>query len=277
MSLPARRCGAARAGPALAAVALALALAAGAGGCVRRIPPPDLSSDPAELLAAVKAAQAGAARVEGRARVAVEAPEGAGGVEQYLAAEKPGRVRVESYDFFGNVLSVLAVDGGELRLYDAKEKVFYRGPATAENIGRLVPVALPPEALATLLCGSAPLLDGEPVSAVPGNGTWVLTLRRGAVRQVLEIGPGAAVISSRLRRDGPDGPAPTGLEADFSDFKARGGVRVPTGVEARAPVSGVSLSLRWKELAVNAPVDPALFTLAPPLGSRLVDLGPAGP
>jgi hypothetical protein len=184
---------------------------------------------------------------------------------------------VESYDFFGNVLSVLAVDGGELRLYDAREKVFYRGPATAENIGRLLPVALPPEALATLLCGSAPLLDGEPVSAAPGDGTWVLTLRRGALTQVLEIGPGAAVVSSRQRRDGPDGPVPAGLEADFSDFKDRGGVRVPTGVEARAPVSGVALSLRWKDLTVNAPVDPALFTLEPPQGSRLVDLDRGAP
>ena len=258
----------------LAAAAVA---AAALAGCHLRRPPPDLSADPAALLAAVKAAQDAVRGVEGRARVGVDAPGGGGAVEQYLAAEKPGRVRVESHDFFGNVLSVLAVDDGRLAVYDAREKVFYRGPATRENVGRLVPVALSPEELATLLCGSAPLLDGQPVSAIPGDGVMVLTLRAGGLTQVLEIGAGAAVVSSRLRRAGPDGPAPAGLEADFSKHRLHAGLSLPTEVEARAPVSGVSLALHWKALTVNGPLDPGLFRLDPPRGARIVDLGDGAP
>ena len=265
--------------PASAALALGSALAAALAlaGCHPRRPPPDLSADPAELLAAVQAAQASARSVQGRARVAVDAPGGAGTVDQHLAAEKPGRLRVESHDFFGNVLSVLAVDGGELALYDAREKVFYRGPATRENVGRLVPVSLSPEELATLLCGSAPLLDGQAVAADPGDGVMRLTLRRGDLTQVLEIGAGAAVVSSRLRRAGPDGQVPVGLQADFSAHKPRAGASFPTDVEARAPVSGVALSLHWKELTVNGPLDPGLFRLDPPRGARVVDLAADAP
>jgi len=270
-----RRAAAARA-PGLAALVAGAACAALAG-CHPRRPPPDLSADPVELLAAVRAEQARARTVQGQARVSVESKAGSGGVDQFLAAEKPGRVRVESLDFFGNVLSVLAVDGPELTLFDAKEKVFYRGAATRENVARLVPVPLSPEELATLLCGSAPLLDGDPVSAAPGDGVMVLTLRRGALTQVLEIGAGAAVEASRTRRDG-GGDAPALLDADFTDLRTgatRGGLRLPTDVATRAP--GVSLALHWRELTVNEAVDPALFRLAPPPGARVVDLDAAAP
>jgi len=265
--------------PALAAaVLLAAAALAGCHPRLPALPPPaDLPADPADLLAAVRAAQDAARGVEGRARVGVDAPGGGGAVDQFLAAEKPGRVRVESYDFFGNVLSVLVIDDGRLAVYDAREKVFYRGPATRENVGRLVPVALSPEELATLLCGSAPLLDGQPVSAEPGNGVMVLTLRRGDLTQVLEVGAGAAVVSSRLRRAGASGPVAVGLEADFSRHRPHAGLSLPSDLQARAPASKVSLSLHWKALAVNGTLDPALFRLDPPKGARVVDLAGDAP
>jgi hypothetical protein len=210
--------------------------------------------------------------------VGVEGPDGQGGLEQFLVAEKPGRIRVESYDFFGNVLSVLAFDGGRLALFVAQQKVFFRGPATPENVARLVPVAVTPEALATLLGGSAPLLDGAPVSAVPGDGVMVLTLRQGDLEQRLEIGPGAVVVASRIWRLLRGGDfAPAGLHADFSVHRSRGGARVPTDLSARDPGAKVALTLHWRELTVNGPVDPGLFTLSPPAGARLVDLAPAAP
>ena len=228
----------------------------------------------------MRAAQDRVRSVEGRARVGLDGPDGKGGVEQFLAAEKPGRVRVEVYDFFGNVLAVLAVDGGRLALFDAREKVFVQGPATPENVARLVPVALTPEALATLLCGSVPLLDGAAVSAEPGDGVMVLTLRSADREQRLEIGPGAAILSARERRltsalEAPGAPAL--LDADLSVHRTRGGARVPTDVSARAPQARVALELHWRELTVNAPVDPALFRLAPPAGARIVDLAAAAP
>ena len=89
---------------------------------------------------------------------------------------------------------------------------------------------------------------------------------------MLEIGAGAAVVSSRLRRAGPDGLAPAGLEADFSRHRPHAGLSLPTDVEARAPVSGVSLSLHWKELTANGALAPGLFHLDPPKGARVVDL-----
>jgi hypothetical protein len=210
------------------------------------------------------------ARVQGTARVAVDGPDGAGGVDQFVAAERPGRLRVESHDFFGNVLSVLAVDGAALVLYDARARVYYRGAATAANVARLVPVALPPEDLVTLLCGSAPLLDGAAIDATPVDGALRLTLRRGAALQRVDVGAGGVVLRARASLDGA-----VGLEVELSGHRPRGGASLPTEVTARVPGAGLALALRWKEVEVNGPLDPDLFRLAPPEGARIVDLEPA--
>jgi hypothetical protein len=246
-------------------------------GCHPRRPPPDLSLDPAQLLEAVKAAQARVVSVQGRARVGVDSPGGSGGAEQFLVAERPGRVRVEAYDFFGNVVALLAVEDGRLALYDARQRTFMRGAATPANLARLVPVPLAPEELVTLLCGSVPLLDGPAVAAEAGDGVVVLTLRQGDLLQRLEVGPGAAILASRVRRLTAGGEVPAGLEAEFSVHRTRAGLRLPTDLSARLPQADVALTLHWRELEVNRPVDPSLFRPDPPAGARVVDLDPPAP
>jgi hypothetical protein len=259
--------------PAGLAAGAALVLAA----CHPRLPPPDLSLDPAVLLAEVRAVQARVTGVQGRARVGVDSAEGSGGADQYLVAERPGRVRLEVRDFFGNVVALLAVEDGRLALYDARARTFTRGRATPANLARLLPVALAPEPLVTLLCGSAPLLAGEAVAAEPGDGHVLLTVRAGDLVQRLEIGPGAVVQASRVRRVTAGGEVPAGLDAEFTVFRTRGGQRLPTDVAVRAPEAGVALSLHWRELTANEPADPSLFRLDPPAGARVVDLDPSPP
>jgi hypothetical protein len=65
-----------------------------------------------------------------------------------------------------------------------------------------------------------------------------------------------------------------GLEVELSGHRPRGGVALPTEVKAGAPGARLALSLRWKEVEVNGPLDPALFRLDPPEGARIVDLEP---
>jgi len=255
---------------AAAGLAVALALA----GCARRAPPPDLSLDPAALLAEVRAAQDRVRTVQGTARVTLEGPSGGGG-EQFLAAERPGRLRVEVRDFFGNVVGLAAVDGGVLALYDARAQVLYRGAATAGNLARLLPLRAEPGALVDLLCATAPLLDGAPVAAEPGDGRVFLTLRRDDREQVLEVGPGAALLSARTRRPVLGDEAPAEVDVTFRGLHQAGGVPFPDRVEAR--LAGGAFTLRWRDVDVNGPVDPALFRLEPPRGARVVDLDGLAP
>ena len=253
--------------PRSAALVAALALAA----CHPRRPPPDLSRDPAPLLAQVRQAQARVQRVSGEARVKVEAKglRTAVTVREFIAAEKPDRLHVEVLDFFGNVGAVLVASGGRFQLYDAKERVFYQGEATPENLARLVPLPLPAEDLVTILCGSAPLLDA-PVEVEVRGGALVLSLESDGRVQEVRVGEGAAVERMSISAVPPGaGPA---YSVDLDGFRPLKVGRFPGEVRLRADDPRVRLDLRWGEVAVNGSLEDVRFTLEPPRGARVVDL-----
>lgn len=248
---------------ALAALVLAL------GGCRPRVPPPDLSLDPAALLAQVQASQGRVRAVRGEARVAVDAQGQSGTVSQFLAAEVPDRLHLETLDFFGNVAAVLVAADGRFSLYDARSKVLYRGEATPENLARLVPLPLTAGELVRILCGGAPLLDGRPTAAEPGSGHVALTLEAGPWAQVLRVGPGAAVERSWRT---VEGGGPGEYDLAFGAFSPAGEGRFPSEVKLRSERPRVRLELRWREVEVNPALEPGLFRLDPPRGARVVEL-----
>ena len=264
--------------PRLAGVALAAA-AASLAGCPR-VPPPDLSRDPATLLAEVRAAQDRVRRVRGSARVRIDAPEVSGAVNEFVAAEKPDRLRLETHDFFGNVAAVLVAEGSRLAFYDARQRLYYRGEATVQNVSRLLPLALPPEELVVVLCGSAPIVAGEPLEVEVRGSHLLLTLRAGATGQQLAVGEGAAVEASRVRQlpplaDVAAAKTAPAYDLEFGGFRRRGAVRFPRNLELSAPAARLRVELAWKEdLELNGAIEPSLFRLAPPRGARVIDLEP---
>jgi outer membrane lipoprotein-sorting protein len=252
------------------------ALALAAAACPRGGVSPDLAADPAALLQEVKARQAQVRSVQGTARVRIDAPGMKGTVTELVAAEKPARVRLETLDFFGNPAAVLVADGDRFGFYDARSRTYYRGDATAENVSRFLPVVLPPEELVTILCGSAPLLPGRALEAVPRDGRVQLVVGAGEVGQQLVVGERLAIESSRVRRAAADPAAQAAFyDLDLEDFRPRAGVRFPTQVRLDAASANARLRLAWKDdLEVNARLDDGLFALAPPRGAKVVDLPP---
>ncbi len=249
-------------------------------GCARRAPPPDLSRDPRELLRSVRAAQDKIRNVQGSARVHIDSPrmKVPGGLQEFVAAEKPDRLHLETLDFFGDVAAVLVASGGRFALYDAKERVFYRGAATPENVSRFLPVVLPVEELVTVLCGSAPILPGQPVSVEPGDGALLLTVADGPVGQQLAVGELASVSSSRVRRltrdpagrEAQDAPA---YDVELNLRRHRAGVVFPQELKLIAPSAHSTVELTWDDdLAINGRIDPRVFEMNPPAGARVVEL-----
>ena len=258
----------------LALLATLLALSA-LGGCPR-VPPPTLSRDPGALLDQVAAGQRRVQRVSGRARVKVTSPSLSGTVTELIAAERPDRLHLETLDFFGDPAAVLVAADGRFALHDARGKVFYRGPATPENVSRLLPFDLPVEELVTILCGSAPLLPGTPLEVGTQDGLVLLTIGQGEVGQRLALGEQATVVWSRLRRDAPPGSAPEvvnpGYDLAFDHFVERGGVRFPNAVDIDAPAGKARVELSWRDVEVNGAVNRGLFQLVPPPGVQVVAL-----
>jgi hypothetical protein len=251
----------------LARLASLAALAASA--CAPRVPPPDLSVEPEPLLAQVRAAQAKVRSVRGEARLSVESDAASGAAAQLVAAELPASLRIETLDFFGNPIAVLATSGGRFALWNGREKVFYRGPATPENLALLVPLPLAAEELVAILCGTAPVPAGaRAVSATPGRGfvTLELALEDGR-RQVLRVGAGALVERSEVQ----------GAGGYRLRFEQRGleesAPRFPAKVTLASDTPRVSLELTWREAEANVSHDPAFFRIEPPRGARVVELG----
>lgn len=251
---------------ALALVALA------SSACVKRAPPPDLSPDPVELLAQVERTQARVDRVGGEARVRLESPRGGGTATQFVAAERPDRLRLELLDFFGNPAAVLVADGGRFSLLDLRAGVFYRGAATPQNIGRLVSLPIPAGDLVLILCGAVPIASGRAVAVEPGDGVLRLTVEGADRRQRLDVGAGAAVVSSTTEPL-PGVPLPAGTySVAFDRFRDRAGRPFPGQVRVESRAAGVKLRLDWKEIEVNGVLPEGSFALAPPKGVRIVDL-----
>jgi hypothetical protein len=198
------------------------------------------------------------------------AGEGGAAVPAFVAAEKPDRLRLEALDFFGNPVAVLVAADGRLAIYDARERAFYRGAATPANVGRLVPVALPPAELVALLCG-APPLAGEAVEAAPGRGHVTLDVRDGARRTTLRVRAGAAVEWADVRD--PRG----GYEVAYGEPRSAEGALLPGDLVLSAGDAGVRVEVVWVDFAAEARLDPALFRLDPPPGARVVDLDAGEP
>jgi outer membrane lipoprotein-sorting protein len=255
----------------LARGALLLSLAV-AAACARRAPPPDLSPDPAALLAEVERTQARVQRVSGEARVKILSPGGDGTVTQFVVAERPDRLRLDTLDFFGNPAAVLVTDGGRFALLDLRKGVFFRGAATPENLARLLPLAIPAEELVLLLCGAAPIAAGRPTAVEPGDGVLRLTVEAADRVQRLDVGAGAAVHASTVSALPGLSPRPARYDVTFGRFRDRAGRPFPGTVRLEAPGSGVRVDLSWKEIEVNAVLPEGSFTLAPPPGARIVDL-----
>ncbi len=249
--------------------ALLLSLAA---GCIpRAVPPPDLSLDPAQLLAQVRSAQARVHSVQGNARLYVRSPSFTGMVGQFVAAERPDRLRLETLDFFGNQAAVMVADGARFALYDAHARTVYVGAPTPANLARLAPIAMRAEDLVSILCGAAPILDGTPIAAEPARRAVRLRIEAGARTEEITVGAGAQVERARML-----GREPGAFEVSFSERAPVEGVPFPQSVTL-ASDHGVRVELEWKDAEVNRTLDPALFRLEPPRGARVVELGDGSP
>ena len=225
-----------------------------------------------ELLRLTSAAQDQAATLQGDGKLRVESPQGRGTVSAFLAASRPGLLRVEMFDFFNRPVAVLVTDGQRFGLLQAQENKYYQGPATPQNLSRFLPVALPSPELVSVMLGKVPLLVPERMTLTldEKEGLYVLTLRRGAVSQVLHIHPRYL----RVVRSEVHGAAAYGLE--YGDFKEHGPLVFPHEVKLVASTADTSLGLRYTDITLNQPPDLTLFDLTAPEGVPVIELGQGG-
>lgn len=241
-------------------------------GCRPHVPPPDLSLDPGELLAQVKAGQARSQRVQGEAKTRIRTARGSGTIRSFAAAERPDRVHLEQLDFFGNPNLVLVTSGGRFWLFDRLKNVLYRGTATPRNLSRLVPIPLSAEDLVAILLGTAPVPEDAAAAGARQDGAR-LYLRLTQADVIEELWVAAHAVVERADRQVAGGAGPGSFRIDLTGHEERGGAWFPRKVSIDSEPAKVGVDLSWTEVEVNGVLDPRLFAPLAPHGARVVEVG----
>jgi Domain of unknown function (DUF4292) len=233
---------------------------------VRNVQAPDATA----LLAEVDAVDSRVTGIQSQAKAHVEGPGGKGNVTAFVAAAAPSSVHLEVLDFFGRPSGILVSDGARFALFRSEPGVWLQGPATAENVGRLIPVELPPEQLVSMLLGRAPrLADAHPELAVDAEANaFRITLREGQRSQELWVDPQRKrVVRSRLS-------GPGGYELAFDEFEDVRDVPFPRKLSFTGSASVV---LRYTDPRLNDTPAPSLFNATPPPGAPVEQVGALRP
>jgi hypothetical protein len=222
--------------------------------------------DPAFVIRTLRHRDALVRSLAGEGRLSLDSPEGSGTLRVAVEVARPDRIYLESADLFGTPRGTFATDGERFAFYRPDEKVFVEGPATAEAIGRFLPVDLAPEELADLLLATFPILDGEARMEVdPDASAYVIVISAPEGRQRLTVGTRDLRLISIETRGARSYDA--FLEA-FDDRVLPGQV-FPKGIHVVLPSRKTEVRLRYGDIALNREPDPASFRLAPPPGARI--------
>ena len=217
----------------------------------------------AEVLQRLRAAELSVTSVKGEAKLKASTDRGSGSAGLFVAVKEDGHVHLQALDFFGRPQAQLITDGVTFGLYDAQAGKFFRGPASAANLARVLPVVMPPSELAALLLGRVPRPEAEPaLRLVRELGRWVAKYEL----QEVEIEPPSYRVAKSTRLGAYD--------VEMGDFEEISGVTFPK--HAVLSANGARMELSWKDVELNVPPDDELFDMTPPENVPVVDVDARG-
>jgi hypothetical protein len=252
-------------------------LAGGAGlllmaGCALAPGGPGVGPDPGAVRERLVRDEAAVRTVRASARADAAGSGGSGSAAQAIALALPDRARLETLTPLGTTALVLVIRGTELRVHSPVRKEFGFGPATAETLGRLVHVVVPPQALLRLLAGLPPFpvrtedprtlftADRGTVRIDAVDGTWWERLWTGTEDPAVlrgEIGQASGVL----------------LRFGYGDRRPLGPIAFPFTIWVEDATRGARLALTYERVRLNEPIEDALFDLPFPTdGSRVFQL-----
>jgi len=263
-------------------------LGAVVAGCVHTPPVvrPYPAPAPEALMASLTARQQAVAGMSARAR----ATSWLGGervrATVNMLVERDGHLRFEAEVSLQGTVATLATDGATFALLDARKNELARGPACPANVASLIRIPLAPAEVAAILLGDARLPDAADVDGPPlvgwdahlGADALAVRDRAGGALQLFFQGEGAARELVAATRVGADG-APL-WRTSYKDFETVAGQRLPRTIlfaERNASFDD-GVEIRFKDRALDGTPPPGAFTLAPPPGVAVRDVGcTAGP
>jgi hypothetical protein len=180
-----------------------------------------------------------------------------------------GRLRFQAHDPNEATAADLASDGKTYCMMDMHANCGECGPATAENVARLVRIPLEPDDVVAVLLGGAPLLAGATASVDwdAEHGRELLILRRGDLVEKIALDGTEQrwdVNAARLEKNGETLWALH--HKDFHDVKTQDGGTVRLPGASLFEQGGDTVRIQWRQQRVGPPPDDASFRLNVPAG-----------
>jgi len=199
-----------------------------------------------------------------------------------MLVDRGGRLRFEAEISLQGTVATLTTDAGRFELLDARKNELQRGPACPANVASMIRIPLAPAEVAAILLGDARL----PAGATPDAATVDWDADAGAdVLSVVEKGPhGRREIRVLIR--GSDVVGASAVEdgrrlwrASYEDLKAGAGdaaaVRFPSLIRFAEKDASFDdgVEIKVKDVSLNQTLRPGDFGIAPPAGTRVIDVG----
>ncbi len=222
--------------------------------------------DPEVVIQTIRERYARVDGLVGEGKLGLDSPQGSGTLRMAVEVRKPANVYLETADIFGIARGTLATDGRRFSFYRPDENVLYTGPATAEELGRYLPIALPPDRLAAAMLGQIPLLETDQVTITleESTDTYLLLLRKGSISQRLRVGTRDLRLISIATRGEP------AIDASFEDHETLlPGLPFGTTVNLEIPRQRTKVKLRYTKITLNPETSSGDFVLEAPPGARI--------
>lgn len=250
---------------------LLLTLLAVIGGCAPR-PKPVWEALPTanRLLAELEDLQGRYQSLDAAAKVSLTLPESYFSSRQFLALQRPNRLRADILTGFGQLVMQLATDGESLQVFrhDSVPGRFYRGPASPDNLARFLRLPLRAEDLLRLLLYAPPLQEFDESRVTSCDQGLQMTLRGDSGRQDVVFDRQLRLITSHYFVGDS-----LQLAVTYDDFS--GPEMFPGEILLDWPGAGIRARLALSDLRLNPPLTVERFRLDPPEGIPAEPLPPA--
>lgn len=208
--------------------------------------------------------------LKGMAKIKVKSPDETFSANELILAQRPGCLRLETFNPLGQPVFFAVTDGEELSLFSPSEKKFYRGVASPEHLSLFIPLHLSLEEIISILLGDVPLIDydAEKIDGwVEEDRCWVrLSSDDGRLKQVLKVSLfNQQVVESNTYED----EALT-LTIQYERYDEVEGTLFPREIRVSMPRDETEVRIRFKAIEFFSTLHADVFQLEPPEGVDLI-------